>query len=184
MATPNPDWTEGDIQFDFSKARTVISLDQHGRGHGLSHVLKSVDFVVEWDNDFWLIEVKDPENARIPVEHRKEQQQAFGKKMSSRSLIHAELFPKFIDSLIFLGLDRGIPPKPMKYLTLIAMADLGPAQLGPLQDALKNHHERCLLGPAPRGWSKGFSVFMFTLELWNERFPHCRATRVARGAAG
>ncbi|WP_319926544.1 hypothetical protein [Xenorhabdus littoralis] len=57
-----PEWIEGDLYFDFSKAQSVKKLDAKGTdGHGLSHLLKSVDFVVEWSNQLWLIEIKDPE---------------------------------------------------------------------------------------------------------------------------
>ncbi|MBF0109004.1 MAG: hypothetical protein HQL76_07515 [Magnetococcales bacterium] len=181
MAPPNnEDWIEGDLRFDFSKATSVRSLDRHGHGHGMSHLLKSVDFVVEWDDAFWLIEVKDPEHNRIPEQHRDGQLRNFREKMDSGSLIHAELFPKFIDSLIYLGLDRGIPEKkPMRYLILIGMTGLEPAHCSNLSVALLQHHEGCLSGP-PEGWKKGFTVHLFNLELWNRKFPDCPVTRVGR----
>ncbi|MBF0124376.1 MAG: hypothetical protein HQL60_03465 [Magnetococcales bacterium] len=181
MTTPNPDWIEGDIHFDFSKARSVLSLDHHGRGHGLNRLMKAVDFVVEWEDAFWLVEVKDPDQSKIPSQHRDTQQSDFLEKMRSRSLIHAELFPKFIDSLIYLGLDRGIPAKPLRYLTLIGMTGLDPSYFTNLSAALLQHHDGCLRGPQPNGWAKGFSAHLFNLELWNRKFPDCPVTRVGIG---
>ncbi|NOG31302.1 hypothetical protein HLB35_05125 [Halomonas sp. TBZ9] len=46
--------------------------------------------------------------------------------MQSDSLIEKHLFPKLRDSLIFLGLEKGIVDKPMRYITLIG---LKPAQM-------------------------------------------------------
>lgn len=171
------DWQEGDLYFDFREAKSVISLDKHGRGHGLTHVMKAVDFVVEWDDQFWLIEVKNPENSKIPREHRDQAKQEFFNKIESRSLISSELFPKFIDSLVYLGLDSGIPTKPMRYLTLIALASLTPVQCSTLSDALLSHSKSLLHGPK-NGWSKGFSVHLFNLELWNRALPFCPVTRI------
>ncbi|QTL40091.1 hypothetical protein ACNFJN_01310 [Xenorhabdus budapestensis] len=52
----HPEWIEGDLYFDFSKAQSVRKLDKEDpEGQGLSHLLKSVDFVVEWSNQLWLI---------------------------------------------------------------------------------------------------------------------------------
>ncbi len=95
MVDRNPDWREKDLYFDFSQAESVFSLDNHGRGHGMSKIMKAVDFVVEWQDEFWLIEVKDPEDSSIPLEHQDKQRADFFKKIQSKSLIYAELFPKF-----------------------------------------------------------------------------------------
>lgn len=183
MEIQNRDWIEGDIYFDFSQAASVLSLDDHGRGHGLNRLMKAVDFVVEWEDAFWFVEVKDPEQSRIPAQHKDTQQQDFLEKIRSGSLIHAELFPKFIDSLIYLGLNQGIPGKPMRYLTLIGLSLLEPVLFDNLSHALLNHHGGCLLGP-PNGWTKAFSTHMFNLELWNRAFPKkCPVTRIGTAKA-
>ena len=66
----NQQWREADLYFDFSGAIRADKFD--GPRHGLSHCMKSVDFVVEWQHQLWLIEVKDPENGSIPEQHRDE----------------------------------------------------------------------------------------------------------------
>ncbi len=62
-----PEWCESDLYFDFSQARQVIKLDDQVAAAGLTHLLKGgVDFVVEWDTQLWLLEIKDPESGAIP----------------------------------------------------------------------------------------------------------------------
>ena len=56
----NPDWTEGKLEFDFSKA---IATDKPDRK---ADPLKSVDFWAQYRDQLWLIEVKDPEAAALP----------------------------------------------------------------------------------------------------------------------
>ncbi|MBF0184365.1 MAG: hypothetical protein HQM06_08255 [Magnetococcales bacterium] len=176
----NEEWQESGLCFDFSKAKSVISLDNHGRGHGLSHILKAVDFVVEWDHEFWLIEAKNPEDPTIPLRHQHNAEKKFSEKIQSRTLIHSELFPKFIDSLLFLALDRGIPTKPMRCMALIALESLTHIDCLTLSAAITGLHDGCLEGPPKRGWSKGFAVHLFNLELWNRAWPQCRVTRMQR----
>ena len=175
MTVQIPDWQEKDLYFDFSNAESAVKFDS--KDHGLSKVMKAVDFVVEWKDQFWLVEVKDPEDSNIPPKYQDEKRKDFFEKIQSRSLIYAELFPKFIDSLIYLGLDHGIPGKSMYYLTLIGISSLKPSHFKALSDTLLQHYDGCLNGPTG-GWSKGFSVQMFNLELWNRAFPQCPVTRI------
>ena len=177
MMVHNDAWREEDLYFDFRKAKSVCSLDNHGLGHGMSRLMKSVDFVVEWETQFWLVEVKDPENSCIPLQHKRMQQDNFIEKIQSKSLVYNELFPKFIDSLLYLGLDRGIPAKPLRYLILISLSSLTPIDFNVLADTLLGYRDGYLLGPQT-GWSKGFSVHLFNLEFWNKTFPYCPVTRV------
>ncbi|MBF0261843.1 MAG: hypothetical protein HQL97_08435 [Magnetococcales bacterium] len=176
----NSEWQESGLHFDFTKAKSVISLDNHGKGHGMTKIMKSVDFVVEWDDEFWLIEVKNPENPDIAPERQDMAKRDFFEKIQSKSLIFSELFPKLIDSILFLGFDRGIPFKPMRYMALIGLSILEPAHFITLRDALEAHYDGCLKGPKD-GWSKNFSVHLFNLELWNEKLPQCQVTRVREG---
>ncbi|MEO5368579.1 MAG: hypothetical protein H7833_00740 [Magnetococcus sp. DMHC-1] len=166
-------WQEGDLFFDFSKADSVIKLD--GPDHGLSHLrIKSVDFVVEWPDGYWLIEVKDPENSQIPEEKKISEKCAFLKKLQSKYLFE-DLHVKFMDSLFYLSLDQGIPKKPLYYFILIGISHLKPSMLKVLTQEMLAHHE-CLKGPK-RGWSKGFSIAIFNLAAWRKHLPRCPVTR-------
>lgn len=178
----NSEWQESGLYFDFKEAKSVISLDNHGRGHGMTRIMKAVDFVVEWNDEFWLIEVKNPENPAIDPERKAQAIQEFLENIQSKTLIYSELFPKLIDSVLFLGFDRGIPSKPMRYMALIGVSFLEPAHFITLTDVLVAHYDACLKGPRD-GWSKGFSVHLFNLELWNRALPQCQVTRVEEGTS-
>lgn len=174
----NNQWVEDDLYFDFSKAKFAFKLDQDGpEGHGLSSFFKSVDFVVEWSNQFWLIEVKDPENGNIPEQHKANQLANFKKNLKSGHLIEQHLFPKFRDSLIYLGLERGIPDLPMKYISLIGMESLQPAELSGLKSAIWN--KDWVKGPA-RGWGKDFEVHCMNVSQWNRHLRMCPITRISQ----
>ena len=119
----NPQWREADLYFDFSKAIRAIRFDD-AEHEAFAQPMKAVDFVVEWEKQFWLIEVKDPENGGIPVQHRENQQEKFRKDLLGRQLVEKHLFPKLRETLIYLGLDAGIPAKPLRYLSLIGLETL------------------------------------------------------------
>ncbi|ULR30411.1 hypothetical protein MJO48_18510 [Dickeya fangzhongdai] len=175
----NPEWKEGDLFIDFSRADSAIKLDKDGKsGHGLTHVLKSVDFVVEWSNQLWLIEVKDPEHGAIPVVNRETEMTRFSDNMQSGALITKHLFPKLRDSLIYLGLNNGIAQKPLKYIVLIGLQALTPAELSGLRSVL--WRTEWVGGPQPRGWAKSFDVLCLNIEQWNRLLVHCPITRISQ----
>lgn len=168
------EWVEKDLFFDFSRAQYAFKLDDSN--HGLSHCLKSVDFVVEWTNQLWLVEAKDPEDGKIPEQHRQHQKEQFLNDLSSRVLIAKHLFPKFRDSLIYLGLNQGIVTKPMRYISLIGLNTLDSAQLNGLKDSVWEHE--WMSGPK-KGWKKSFDVQVFNVEQWNRLLPQCPITRIS-----
>lgn len=174
MAPSTREWREKELSFNFSKAESVRKLD--GPEHGLSRCMKSVDFVVEWPDEYWMIEVKDPENSQIPTRHRTRVTNKFMEELDSGALMDEHLFPKFRDSLIYLGMDQGIPAKPMRYFALIALSSLEPAHLMTLAEMFERK-EPWVMGPS-RGWAKGFAFIAFTCDAWNRTFPHCPVTRI------
>ena len=174
-----PEWCESDLYFDFSQARQVIKLDDQVAAAGLTHLLKGgVDFVVEWDTQLWLLEIKDPESGAIPEQHREKQRQRFLADIVSQSLIERHLFPKLRDSLIFLGLEYGIVNKPLRYITLIGLSDLEPAQLAGLRDRL--WRTEWVSGPRYSGWRKSFDVQAFNVDQWNRLMTKCPILRISQ----
>lgn len=170
----NPQWREADLYFDFSRATRAFKLDTPE--HGLSHAMKSVDFVVEWEQQFWLIEVKDPEQGGIPAQHRQNQQAQFRQDLLGGQLVEKHLFPKLRDSLIYLGLDEGIPAKPLRYLSLIGLESLQVAELEGLRNKLWQH---AWVGGSKRGWKKPFDVHALTVSQWNRLLVQCPITRIS-----
>ena len=53
--------TEGDLSFTFNGALSAIQFDD-GSTHGLTHCMKAVDFVVEFQDYYLFVEVKDPDH--------------------------------------------------------------------------------------------------------------------------
>lgn len=170
----NPEWQEGDLFFDFSRAKQVVKLDDEH--HGLSHCLKSVDFIVEWSNQLWLIEVKDPDHGSIPEQHSEKQKSQFIENLQSDALITDHLFPKLRDSLIYLGLNHGISDNPMRYIALIGLKSLDSVQLDGLKDRIWKHE--WVAGPK-KGWKKSFDVRAFNVEQWNNLLSQCPITRIS-----
>lgn len=171
----NPQWREADLYFDFSQAVRVEKLD--GAQHSLSHLMKSVDFLVEWEDQLWLIEVKDPENGNIPEQHRAARSAEFRASLASDTLINEHLFPKLRDSLLYLGLDEGISDKPLRYLAIVAVESLEVAELEGLRNRLWQHS--WVAGPPKRGWRKSFNVHAFNVSQWNRLLERCPVSRIS-----
>lgn len=167
----NPEWVEGDLYFDFSKADYAINFDRSGQGHGLSHLLKSVDFIVEDKNHLFFIEIKDPENRNIPQNSREKAMKSFSKKLSSGN-INEQLLKKFTDSLIFQSLNKGISDKKLIYAIFIGISKLDPALLSNLKDNFKNSSN--ILS---NQWSKPFEIAFFNFDSWNRYFTHYPVNR-------
>jgi hypothetical protein len=164
---------ENDLEFDFRSALSVRRFD--GQNHGMSHELKAIDFIVEWPDEIWWVEVKDPENSRIPRRLKTRQLKNFVEKMKSKKLIQGELAPKLKDTLIYLGLHEGISDRPLKYMVVLGVSNLDPAIFSPFLTAL---NKACLI-PGPNGkWSKGFDVLAFNVASWNARFTASPISRL------
>lgn len=58
---------EGDLRFEFTNASSGIKFDEQDKAdpdfHGLSHCMKAFDFVVEFQDRYLFLEVKDPPQA-------------------------------------------------------------------------------------------------------------------------
>ncbi len=175
----NPQWWErtrgrkDGLYFDFSRALRASKFD--GTLHGLTHIMDGcVDFVVEWEHQLWLVEVKDPD--RTLQSYHSDAVGKFFEKISSGALIETELFPKLRDTLIYLGLDQGIPTKALRYMVLIGLEELDVAQMDGLKTSFWQY--KWVAGPK-RGWGKSFDVLVFNVDSWNRNLPHCPITRIS-----
>ena len=161
---------EKDLIFTFDDGFTPIRFDDD-RTHGLSHVMKKIDFIVQSQLQTWLIEVKDPDNTKIPAAHVATNQASFRKKMRSGTLYSRELAPKLKDTLVYLALAHRVPTNEIRYLVFLGVAKLDAAMLLTAQDRLK---KLCFLpGPFQKPWVSGFNVMVFNMESWNRNLaPH------------
>ncbi|WP_306589396.1 hypothetical protein [Geothrix sp. 21YS21S-4] len=188
-ASLNPDWQENELFFDFSKALRVVPIDDRRKGSAsrypeilsncpnISNLSHTVDFVVEWKDEIWFIEVKDPSATQIPSQHREAQLSSFQVKLLSDSLFQEELYPKFHDSLIYWVMDERLSQKKLFYFALLEIPTLDVQLLSTLSDRLKAIG--FLKGP-PRGWSNPFEARVFNIDHWN-RFlkDRCPVQRIS-----
>ena len=166
---------EGNLKLEIPDALDGRKFD--GAGHGLSHCMKAVDFVVELADRYLFIEMKDPdEHPRVPAAARK----AFMRKLQSGQL-DKDLTYKYRDSFLYEWA-AGRADKPIDYLVLIAVEALDAALLANRRSALER--QLPLRGPSGRPWARSLarSCGVFNLASWKRRFPSYRVTRVPMAA--
>ena len=164
-------FSEGNLKLDVPDALGGRKFD--GAGHGLSHCMKAVDFVVELADRYLFIEMKDPEeHPQAPPAARK----AFMRKLQSGRL-DKDLKYKYRDSFLYEWA-AGRADKPIDYFVLIAVEALDAALLANRKSALER--QLPLRGPPGRPWIRPLvrSCAVFNLASWKRRFPSYPVTRV------
>ena len=119
---------EGDLIFDVSSAINAERFDDK-KLHGNKSTIKRVDFIIEHNEEFIFLEIKDPDMpGAVNPEHFREQ-------LLGGSLI-PELAGKYRDTLFFTSLRKEYE-KRIAYVVLICMNSLDDALLLAKTDALK-----------------------------------------------
>ena len=131
--------------------------------HRLSHCMMAVDFIVEFDDRYVFIEMKDPQHP----DARLNNQQTFIQNFQS-GVMDKELATKYRDSLLYEWAS-GRAKKPIDYFVLCAWEQLDSAQLGQRTDGLRR--ELPILGPDGKPWLIARDCGVFNVESWNRRFP-------------
>lgn len=145
---------EGALRFAFDNVVDARKFDAPGaEGHGLSHCMKAVDFIVETPQFYAFIEVKGNE---APVR---------------------DLVGKYRDSFLYEWAS-GRAEKPCYYWVVFKNDRLGPAALVARADDLKR--ELPSKGPRDKPWPRPFvhGCAVFNIASWNERFPDYLVTRM------
>ena len=183
---------EGSLEFDFSTAIRAYKFDDpktHGAG-----ALKQVDFIVEWEKEIWLLEVKDPEDSAIPAQrraairrkHRRNLQlknmQATDAHLQKLAVYDEKLMvaygEKGRDSFLYLYLRDQMQHKPLKFIVLIGMERLSTRIL---ETATKGLKRSCALeGPFKGGWARPYfqSIQVLNLSEWQDRYPQSPIKRL------
>ncbi len=166
--------SEGDLEMDVPDALRGGRFD--GAGHGLSHCMKAVDFVLELADRYLYIEMKDPQHSRATERARNR----FTEKLDSGKL-DDDLKYKYRDSFLYEWA-AGRADKPIHYLVLIALDTLDDAQLANRTYALERQLPlRGPYGPDRRPWARPIVRFcgVFNIASWNRNFPGYPVRRVA-----
>jgi len=163
--------TEVDLKISVPDNAVGRKFDDESK-HGLSHCMKAVDFIVEFEDHIVFIEFKDPEN---PCANAKDSTQ-FVKKFQSGT-IDADLKTKYRDSWLYEWAE-GRATKPIYYYVLIAASTLSSADLLTRTDALKRQIPFC--GPKGRAWVNSFIVgcAVMNIATWNKVLSHMPVSRV------
>ncbi|HBP53652.1 MAG TPA: hypothetical protein DD643_04610 [Synechococcus sp. UBA8638] len=157
--------TEGELEFVFEDAVSARKFDGHD--HGLSHCMKAVDFIIEFQDKYLFIEVKDPQNSDATEDCRRQ----WIKKLTSKQL-DQDLKYKYRDSFLYEWC-AGRGDKPITYVVLIALDSLDSALMGARQDELRRilpTGTPLSHGSAP--WLRGVSS-----STSNTGTEHCQAAR-------
>ena len=175
------EFVEGAIHFFFANAVSQRKFDAEGSaGHGLSHCMKAVDRIVEFEDKRLFIEVKDPQGDRL---HTKEENEEFVDRFKSGEL-DDDLKYKYRDSFLYEWASNRVgnpiysTEKPIYYYVLFADETLESALLSARSEALA----RLLPVQGPRGseWSRPFvhGCVVFNIAAWNKHFPDDPVTRM------
>ena len=156
---------EGNLEFNFMGAIDACKFDERDSScptfHGLSHCMKAVDFVVEYEDHYVFVEVKDPPDpARYGTEKEK------GDLLKN-------LVGKFRDSFIYRWC-AGKLDKPIYYQCLV---ELDNAQTLYLMDKL---NQQLPVKNTPSSWKYPLSSLCAVANqaVWNETFTDIPVTRV------
>ena len=160
---------ERDLEISVDNALNVRKVDDPSRE--LQHCMKTVDFIIEWQDSYYFIEFKDPEHPLATAQARRE----------------------FIDSIESGGLDEdlkykcrdsflnewasGRADKPIYYWVLIGLTRLSASELQRRTDSLR----RIIPVQAPTSWIRPVvaGCGVFNIATWNRNFPELAVRRLS-----
>ena len=159
--------TEGNLQITINDAASARKFD--GPGHGLSHCMKAVDFVVEFPGHYLFIEIKDPQASLQATA-------GYSQRFTSGQ-IDEDFKYKYRDTFLYEWA-TGRANKPVDYLMLIALDTLKPADL--LIRIRDMERKLPLLKLASGQWTRQIvrNCYVLNIASWNHHFPQYPVTRL------
>ena len=158
--------TERDLEFDFSSAVSATKFDD-GKTHASSSI-QPVDFVIEYEECFRFVEIKDPdEPGAANVD-------AFREKLKSGKLIRS-LAGKYRDSLFFRSFQTH-PKKDVEYVVLLSMRLLDDALLLAKQDELQRS-----IPFSHQAWegNSASACVILNMNQWKKRYGDASVRRLS-----
>jgi hypothetical protein len=176
---------EGKLRFTFPDAIGGVQFDD--REHGLSHCMKAVDFVIEFEELYVFVEVKD---LFIPADfgrtagptaltNRENCNADFVQKFLTDRL-RPELVRKFRDSFIYRWAEEKLDKKVI-YLLLLELPSVTIEDLLSKADELEAAIPVKLDGCPVDRWSQPIAIACkcFTVATWAKQFPKWSIERIA-----
>jgi hypothetical protein len=152
---------EGDLEIEFPDQAHHRRFDDPST-HKLTHCMKAVDCIFEWNGDTYFLEIKDPEHPKSQVDI---------KKYLSDSLDN-DLKYKYRDSFLY-EYASGKGTGKLHYIVLLCMRNLDSSMLMRRSETLRKAIP--MEGPS-RSWQKAFitSCTVLNLDAWKRflgQFP-------------
>ena len=177
--------TEGDLRFTFPDAIGGIQFDD--AKHGLSYCMKAVDFIVEFEQQYIFVEIKDlviPDSfsANAPgrsLEKRESDSKKFIEKFQSDKL-RPELVSKFRDSFIYRWA-QGLTNKPIYYLLVLELPSVSEEDLMTKAEELQRAIPVKDNGVPIDSWNRPIAKACkcFTVDTWGTHFKGWTIERVS-----
>lgn len=163
---------EGDLEFDFSGVLSSIKFD--GPEHRLSHCMKAVDFILETNDAYYFIEVKDPDH---PDANEGNKTRFVGDLQSGKLI--KNLTGKYRDTFIYRWAEESLD-KPVHYIILLCLKSLSAAALLPQQESL----QRSIPLTGSGSWKCPIvqSCLILSIDAWNSHFKPWSVARVSDSA--
>ena len=151
--------TERDIEITYPNNVSCRKFD--GPGHGLSHCMKAVDFILEYKDKILFIEIKDPDD----------------KEYDAKEMMDSLKY-KYRDSFLYEWAS-GRTQKPIHYYVLLEARGLDDALLLVIEDILNKNLP--IKGPKSKPWKKELArtCHVFNIETWNKHVVDCRVARIS-----
>lgn len=134
------------------------------RAHNLSHAMKAVDFIIERNQSFWFVEVKDPSHPKaLPADRSR-----FLADLKAGNL-DMDLARKYRDSWLYMWASgRKVATGDCRYY-IILIYPFNSAHLMTRTDALRR---KLPVNPPKVRWIRSFvdECAVFTTKSWNRRF--------------
>jgi hypothetical protein len=166
---------EGDLEIAFADPMAPRRFDDLAT-HKLTHCMKAVDCIFEWNGETYFLEIKDPDDPRARAEAREK----FVQKLQSGEL-NNDLKYKYRDSFLYEYASGRVKGK-IHYIVLLCMKNLDSSMLMNRGEELR----KSLPLDGPDGpWQRSFvsSCTVLNIESWNRhltQFPVHRLSELAR----
>ena len=170
---------EGDIEIAFP---SKVGWRKFDADYGLSHCMKAVDFILEYEDKTLFIEIKDFANPNVPREGREKPIEKHNAENRAEKITNVLTY-KYRDSFLYEWAS-GRTQKPVHYYVLIAAHGLDKALLVTINDTL--NRKLPIKGPASNPWKRSLAAtcLVFNIETWNEHVADCRVARVSEKCRG
>ncbi len=154
------------FDFDFTDAIDVFVFDEADRTkpryHGLSHAMKAVDLVVELENAYLFVEVKD---FHSPEDYQGD---------DHFNHLRETLKGKYRDSWLYRWAENKVD-KPIRYLCLLTLED---GLISRMNEEMKKQLPQGI--PVSSRWQRAIAevCVVLNLERWNSKFSAWPVSRI------